>query len=259
MLKLSIPQTSDKTLFEATLEPLDHTIEKLSKSMDMGEGEINAIFGRKNKVAVGVPYYENLVSRLVEEKQEIPHEIRQMMDDHDFHFVSLSCSFRPDNRCRFIWARFGVELNAVSKESGELLEERPIAYDMFPDEVLSETKCKKDTNFSPKLKFDFGAIKTEIEPIEVSTEKEFLIYEAQIFAFGIKRPSVAWDFKSTAEKGVWGNKRDLLLIVKTPKGSTVKGSFLLGAEVEVNVGKWIRIPLSKRKDDVVDAEYDLSR
>ncbi len=259
MLRLSIPQISDKFLFETMLQPSNFTVDKLLKEKELGEGEINTIFGRKNKIAVGVPYYENLVSRLVEEKQKIHHEIKRMMDDYDFHFVSLSCSFLPDNRCRFIWARFGVEINAISKEDGGLLKERPIAYDMFPDEVLSKTIYKKDISFSPKIKLDLSVIKTDMELGKLNTQKELLIYEPQIFAFGLRRPGVAWDFKSTAEKGVWGNKRNLLLVVKTPKKSKVKGRFIFGAEVEVNVGKLIRIAYSKRKDEIIDAEYDLSR
>jgi hypothetical protein len=89
---------------------------------------------------------------------------------------------------------------------------------------------------------------------------DFVVYDPQIFAFGIRRSNVAWDFKSTKEKGIWGNKRDLLLIVRAPKNSKVKGRFLLGAEVEFNMGRGIpiRLRLIKRKDEVVDAEYDLS-
>jgi len=258
MLTLSIPQVSNEVLFETILQPSDSIVDKLLKKEEIGEGEINTIFGMKNKITIGVSYYENLISRLIEEKQEIPHEIRQMIDDYDFHFVSLSCSFLPDNRCKFIWARFGVELNAVSKEAGELLKEKPIAYDMFPDEVLSKTIYKKDISLSPKLKLDLSVIKTDMELGKLYIQKELLIYEPQIFAFGIRRPVVAWNFKSTAEKGVWGNKRNLFLVVKTPRKSKVKGRFIFGAEIEINIGKLIRIAYNKRKEGIIDAEYDLS-
>jgi hypothetical protein len=258
MLRISIPQISDKVLFETTLEPSISTVEKLLKEKEIGEGEIDTISGRKNKIAVGVPYYENLISRLIEEKQEIPHEIKQTINDYDFHFISLSCSFLPDNRCKFIWARFGVELNAISKEANKLLEEKPIAYDMFPDEVLSKIIYRKDISLSPELKLELSTIKTDMKLGKLDTQKEFFFYEPQIFAFGLLRPSVAWDFKSTTEKGIWGNKRNLLLIVKTPKNSKLKGRFIFSAEIEVNVGKLIRIAYRKRKDEIIDVEYDLS-
>jgi len=257
MLTLHIPKLSDQTLFEATLEPTAPAMDKLVKRKDMGEGEITTVFGKKNRIAVGVPYYENLISRLVEKQKKIPYEIKRMADDFDFHFVSLSCSFLPDNKCRFTWATFGVELSARAKDSAELLKEKPVAYDMFPDEVLTEMRYGREINFGGDLKFKLGMINVDTE-LDSKKSEELVVYEPQIFAYGIKRPNMSWHFKSTKEKGIWGNKKDLLLIVRAPKESIVKGRFLLGAEVEVNIGKWINIPLTKRQDQVVDAEYDLS-
>jgi len=182
------------------------------------------------------------------------------MDDYDFHFVSLCCSFLPDSNCRFMWARFGVELNAVSKEDNKPLEEKPITYDMSPDEIVSRMMYKEQVSLSPELKLELAPIKTDIKAGKIATQEEFIIYEPQIFGFGLRRSSVAWEFKSTAEKGIWGNKRNLLLIVKTPKKSRVKGRFIFGAEVEVNVGigKLIRIPYKRKRDKIIDVEYDLS-
>ena len=254
MLKLSIPQLSDKILFGAALELTASAMDRLKKRKDMNEGELAIFRGKRNEIAVGTPYYENLTSRLIEEEKEIPYKIRKMIDDYDFHFISLSCSFSPDTDCRFVWARFGVELSAQS-ESGE--QENPIAHDMFPDEVLTKMKCRRKVFLDPELKLSLDVIDTDAV-IDVKTEKELTVYVPQILAFGINMPNVTWDFKSTEEKGIWGNKRDLLLVVRAPKHSKIKGRFLLGAEVEFNIGKWVQIPLSKRKDKVVDREYDLS-
>ena len=55
-----------------------------------------------------------------------------------------------------------MEINAFPKEDGGLLKERPIAYDMFPDEVLSKTIYKKDISFYPKIKLDLSVIKTDM-------------------------------------------------------------------------------------------------
>jgi hypothetical protein len=85
--------------------------------MQANEGEITVFRGKQNKVAVGVPYYENLGSRLQNLKEETPYEIKRLLNDYDFHYVRLSCSFLPDNDCRFDWARFGVEL-ASTKSFG---------------------------------------------------------------------------------------------------------------------------------------------
>jgi hypothetical protein len=80
------------------------------------------------------------------------------------------------------------------------------------------------------------------------------VYIPQMFAFGINRSNVAWDFTSIEGKGIWGNKRDLLLVVRSPKDSVVCGRFLLGADVEFKV---MKVPVSKREDEIVDVEYDL--
>lgn len=258
MLKLPIPQLGDETLFEATLEPTASAVDKMMKSKDMGEGEIIGVRGKKNMVSVGARYYENLISRLIEEKEEIPHEIKRMMTNYDFHYVSLSCSFLPDRDCRFVWARFGVELSARSK-SGEPFEEKPIAYDMVPKEVLSEIRYKREANFSSEGKLSLGVVNVGRAGIDIKTQKEFIAHEPQIFAYGIARSKVSWDFISTKEKGIWGNKSGLVLIVKAPKNSKVKGRFSFNAEIECKIAKWIPIPLTVRKDKVVDAEYDLSK
>ena len=258
MLKLPIPQLGDETLFEATLEPTASAVDKMMKSKDMGEGEIIEVRGKKNKVAVGARYYENLITRFIEQKEEIPHEIKHMMADYDFHFVNLSCSFLPDRDCRFVWVRFIVELIARS-ESGKLHEEKPIAWNMFPEEVNSEIKCRREVNFGPKLKINLGVVNADMELIAVETQKEFIVYKPQIIAYDIDTSKPKWDFESTEEKEMRGNKKDLLLIVKAPKNSKVKGRFSFNAEIECKIAKWIPIPLTVRKDTVVDAEYDLSK
>jgi len=252
MLEFTLPPPSDEVLFEAVLEPTATAIRKLEKKKEMGEGEIAVFRNKVNRAAVGVPYCENLISRCAEQAVELPHEIRKLMDEYDFHFVSLSCSFLPDTDCKFVWARFGIELHAQS-ESGKL-QEKPIAHDMFPDEVLTEMKYKRKVSFSPGLNVRLGVIDTDAA-IDAKTEKELTVYVPQIFAFGINMPNVAWDFKSTEEKGIWGNKRDLLLVVRSPKNNKIKGRFQLGAEVEY---KLMKIPLSKREDEIADVEYDLS-
>jgi hypothetical protein len=257
MFRIPMRQPSDDVLFEAVLEPTSSAVDRLAKQKDIGEGEITTFRGKKNKVAIGVPFFENLISRLAEEGYEVPREIRQMSEVSDFHYVSLSCSFLPDHDCRFLWARFGVELTAEST-SEKLHEEIPIAYDMFPSEVTSEVKYKREAIFNPELKFSFGAIAAETKIVEVGTQKELVAYKPQMFAYGVNTPKAIWDFESTEEKGIWGNRRDLLLIVKAPRNSKVKGRFLLGAEAGFNLGKWIPIPLSKRKDRLAEVEYDLS-
>ena len=178
MLEFSLLPPSDEILFKAVLEPTKSALKKLETKRGVGEGEITTFRGKVNKVAVGVPYCENLISWLTEKAIGLPHEIKKLMDDYDFYFVSLSCSFLPDNDCTFVWARFGIVLSAHS-ESGE--PKKSIAYDMFPDEVLTEVKYRRKVSFSPGLKVSLGAIGTDAN-IDVKTEKDLTVYTPKIFA-----------------------------------------------------------------------------
>jgi len=246
----------DKALFEATLEPKASGLNKFI--LDAGEGVIGEARGKKTIVAVGEPYYENLMSRLDEKKEEVSHEINRLAKKYDFHFASLSCSFLPDADCRIVWARFGVELSAKS-ESGKLLE-KPIAFHIDPSEVLSQITYKRETNLSSELSFNLPLLKVGTG-LERKTQKDYIVYEPEIFAFGIRTSNVIWDFKSTEQKGIWGSKKDLLLIIKAPKNSKIKGKFNLGAEVEFNVGGLRRIlPFARREKETnaVNIEYPLS-
>ena len=256
-MRFNIPPVSNQVLFEANLEPTLPALRNLAKELDIGEGEIGKEVGKKAKVAVGVPYYENLVSRYNAAKEELPHEISKMLHDYDFHFASLSCSFQPDSSCRLVWARFGVEISAVSK-SEEMLDEKPIAWDIKPEEVLSQTRYERNVSVGADLKVNLGVVNANVS--HSSANKEFAVYEPEIFAYGIRRSNISWDFRSTNEKGIWGNKKDLLLVIRAPKNSKVKGRFLLGAEVEFNKGKLIRLPLarSQREEEAVKINYNLS-
>ncbi|MGD8506577.1 MAG: hypothetical protein PVF15_07945 [Candidatus Bathyarchaeota archaeon] len=256
MLEFRIPEVGDKLLFEALLEPTDSAV-KFVKLKGIGDDKIIRIRGKKNRVAVGVPYCENLIRRLVEEGEDTPREIKKMSNEYDFHLVSLSCSFLPDPECNFAWARFGVELIARSK-AGTIHREKPIAYDMFPEEILSKIGYKREISFTPRLKFNIGPVDVDAKPIDATTQKKYTIYEPQMFAFGVNTSKAMWDFKSTEEKGIWGNKRDLLLIARTPKESNVKGRFILAAEVKSHLAKLIPVPIARKKDRIVDAEWNLS-
>jgi hypothetical protein len=256
MLKTTIPPTQG-VLFEATLEPIALAVSKLTKDARVDEGEINIFRGKKNKAAVGLPYYENLSSRLKNLKEKIPYEIEKLTNDFDFHYVRLTCSFLSDKDCRFDWARLVVELNGKLR-NGETVQAKPIAWDISPNDVSSEIRCKREFTFTPELKF---SIIPEVLDAGVhggvSESKEYVVYEPQITSFGLNGSKVAWDFRRTKEKGIWGDK-SLLLVVRTTKGSRVNGRFLIGAEVTSHLSKWIPIPVSERKDGIVDKVYDLS-
>jgi len=255
MLQSTIPEWSE-VLFETTLEPPSPAVDKLRKESSADEGEIRILRGKKNRVAVGLPYNENLTSRLQNLDEEIPYEIKRLTDEYDFHYVRLACSFLPDNDCKFEWARFGVDLKLKGNGS---VHTKPISWDISPSDVFSTIKCKREFSFTPELKFNIipEVIDAEIKG-GVNESKEYVVYEPQITSFGLNRSNVIWDFRRTKEKELIGNK-SLLLIIRSPKGTEVNGRFLIGAEVSSKLSKWFPYPVKTTDDKVVNIEYDLSK
>jgi hypothetical protein len=230
MYKITIPESSDN-IFESVFEPNQFSISKLRKDAVASEGMIDGFRGKKNRVAVGQPYKENLISRMQETNEEISHEIKKLSDKYDFHFVSMTCVFKPDTDCKFDWAGLGIELYAIDSKTGQHQASSisPIAYSLFPDEVSSEIKTKREISVTPELRFNILSLQSRVSTSTNKTQ-EYIVYEPQIVSFGLNTSSVAWDFKSTKEKAVLGDKR-LQLVIQTPRDTKVKGRFVLGAEV----------------------------
>ena len=256
MIRYHIPEHKGERLFEAILEPSAPTIIKLIKSRDVGAGQIETIQGKLNKVAVGTPIFARIAPEDIGKQGQLTDEIKRMFLDYDFHWLSLSCSIEPDPDCIFTWVRFGVELLTMPEFSTH--DEKAIAWSIFPEELSSEIKCERIVQLSPELTLELATVKAGGKLGSRTTKESFTVYEPQIYASGFRRSQMAWNFKATEQKGVWGDKRDLLLTVRAPKGSRLKGRFIIGAEVRFNIGKWIRVPLFKREDRVVDDLYDLS-
>jgi hypothetical protein len=256
MYQVTIPE-SRNILFESTFEPNPVGLNKLRKNFGASEGMIEGFKGKRNRVAVGQVYLENLISRMQAKNEEISYEIKRLAERYDFHFVAMNCVFRPDIDCKFEWARFGVELYAVDSKTGEPtgMSPPPFTYSLFPDNISSEIKVKRGFGITAELKFNMF-VEAGVSGSKNKTE-EYVFYEPQITSFGLNTSKAVWDFKSTKERSVLGDKK-LQLVIQTPKGTKVRGKFLLGAEVSSSVSRWLPVPVSKRKDNAVEAQYDLS-
>jgi hypothetical protein len=261
LYQVTIPESKD-VIFESVFE-LNATVEsKLRKDFGASEGMIESFRGKRNRIAVGQPYLENLISSMHVKHEEISYEMGRLVERYDFHFVAMNCVFQPDIGCRFEWARFGVDLSAVDSKTGEPVSmiSLPITYSLFPENVFSEIKVRRRFGITPELKLKIFGEPLSLEAGisgNVDKSEEYILYEPEIISFGLNTSKVAWDFKSTKERAVSGDKK-LQLVIQTPKGTKVKGKFLLGAEVSSSVSRWLPVPVSKRKDNAVEVHYDLS-
>lgn len=271
MYEITIPK-SRKLLFETFLEPAADTTIKL-KAMGATEGMIEAFKGKENRVTIGQPYFELLIPRMQTKGEEISYEIKRPADKNDFHYVSTSCTLVPDRDCKIEWAKFGIDLYAIGPSSESTMTAfpsdasldsslspsstpPPLVYNLFPKEVLSEIKVKSKHSITAGLKI-------KVIPVEVGiggsadSEQEYIIYQPQIIGSGVNTSKVVWDFVSTKEKAVIGDK-EMLLVIQTPKGTKLKGRFLLKAQLSSLSAPKLKLLASPRKEGQTKAEYDLS-
>ena len=163
---------------------------------------------------------------------KLPRPIRTKLSQADFYLVRLSCSFRPvHEESRVEWARFRAALLPHPSTGAQ-----PIAFDLYPQQVMQEVKHQVKVTLSPLLKFqeleaslgsaEFGFEYTELIP---------LISAAIGAGFD---PS--WDYRAGPGQEVQGTKW-MHLLVKAPKGMT-SGRALLDLEADVLVGG-VRLPV----------------
>jgi len=102
MLKSIMPRAKG-ILFETTLDPATATIDKLRMERVWRRSWNKGFSSRHKQSAIGYPYSENLIAKIQNEnaEEEILHQIKAMMNNYDFHFVTLYCSFLPgqNNSC----------------------------------------------------------------------------------------------------------------------------------------------------------------
>jgi hypothetical protein len=85
-----IKTEQSKVLLKAVLEPVSLAVDKLRKDADSDEGAISIFRRKKNRLAVGIYDYGNLIVRMQQQKQIISYEINKMKDEYDSHYVVLS-------------------------------------------------------------------------------------------------------------------------------------------------------------------------
>ena len=179
---------------------------------------------------------------------KLPRPIRMKLNQADFYVVRLSCSFRPvHDESRVEWARFRAALLPRTSTGG-----RPLAIDIYPEQVVQEDKRQIKVTLSPSLKFqeleaslgsaDFGFEYTEQVP---------LISAAIGSGFD---PS--WDYKAGPGQEVQGDKW-MHMLVKAPKGMT-SAKVLLELEADVLV-RGTRLPVTLwRKQEQAAAQLTVS-
>jgi hypothetical protein len=235
-------QPEGGVLFEAAFVPSE---EFRHKGIATDQPEITTLLGRSNKILIGTPQARNVLAHWPENDSLDP-DIAAGRRDWDFFRVRLACSFVPARGCRFTWARVNAKLSTTgSLGSGAA----SIAFDLFPRDVTRERRFKRSFSITPSLKFAFAELGAE-----ASTETDAISYAPEMDAAGLLTTTPTWTFRSSDRSGLVGS-RELFVLVKTPKGSKVSGSFRVGAEIHSRLGP---LPLKPKADDLPETTYVLA-
>ena len=163
---------------------------------------------------------------------KLPRPIRTKLSQADFYLVRLSCSFRPvHEESRVEWARFRAALLPHSSTGAQ-----PIAFDLYPQQVVQEVKHQVKVTLSPSLKFQ--ELEASLGSAEFGFEYTELIPLVSAAIGAGFDPS--WDYGAGPKREVQGTKW-MYLLVKAPKGMT-SGRALLDVEADVLV-RGVRLPV----------------
>ena len=138
---------------------------------------------------------------------ELPREVKSRLDKEDYYLVQLKCSLRPKEGIPIESAQFSVELHP--DESGR----QPIAFDLYPREVVKEVKKTDKVTLSPSLNFTPAAgIKGDVE-----WGIEYTSLEPTVYACGDGEPCPTWNYEQVIGVKLQGSKK-MFLVVQAPKG-----------------------------------------
>lgn len=232
---LQAPDNIEHVLWEGPLElATDATAELARRGF---RGDTHANLRDLAVVTIGQPETWPLVA--LYSPGTIPLPIQAKLNEADFYLVALACSFRPVHKENYIqWARFRAYL--VPDGAGR----QPLAYDLYPREVIQEVKHQIKVSFSPTLKFheveasvgslEFGLNYVEIQPLISGT--------------GVGQPDPMWDYEVAKGVRVQGCKV-MYVLVKAPKGMPSARVILdLAADVVVQGSVLPALSLKDRHD-----------
>ncbi|PWT91254.1 MAG: hypothetical protein C5B54_05625, partial [Acidobacteria bacterium] len=147
---LTAPDAMKSILIEGQLEPI---------SEDTSDPSVRGSTGRGTKqispetlrdmpiVSIGQPEHWQVQDLYT--PQKLPRSIRSKLNQDDFHLVRFTCTFRPvTNESRVMWARFRINLRPNSSPGPY-----PLAFDLYPQQVVQEVRHSIKVTFSPLLKF----------------------------------------------------------------------------------------------------------
>jgi len=243
---------NENVLFDTTLEPSMSHISN-TKGVKPVEDNLVELQGKENRLKIGLPLTKK-IRKQDYDKEELKIDFDKKnvnFQKYDYYLIALSCSTLPDPSCKFVWVQLSIKLISYD-EDNSCSENRPLALSLYPTELVTSVEHDETISVTPELEFKAGAVGS-VKLFEITSNKKYSEKEPQLFSFGVRTSDIAWQLRSTHEKEIYGDIRDLMFIVQIEKGKLLKAKINVSAEVETN-SKIFK--LSKR--DNFDHEYNLS-
>lgn len=234
---LQTPDTIEHVLVERQLEPVsDEALDQIAREWRSQGEKVSPGEALRTlpMVSIGQPDTWSLPD--LYPLRKLPRPIRAKLSQADFYLVRLSCSFRPLHKESHIeWARFRAALLPHP-----MTAEQPLAFDIYPQQVVQEVKRQLKVTLSPMLKFQ------ELEANMGSAEFGFEYTEQVPLISATIGGSFdpMWDYAAGSGQAVQGTKW-MYLLVKAPKG-LASGRTLLELNADVLV-KSTHLPVVLRR------------
>ena len=231
---LTTPETIEHVLLERPLEPVsDDALDQSARDWQSRGVKLAPSEVLRNMPVVSIGQSETWTLQDFYSPSKLPRPIRTKLSQADFYLVRLSCSFRPvHEESRVEWARFRAALLPHSSTGAQ-----PIAFDLYPQQVVQEMKRQIKVTLSPSLKFQ--ELEASLGSAEFGFEYTELIPLVSAAIGASFDPS--WDYRAGPGQEVQGTKW-MHLLVKAPKGVT-SGRALLELEADVLV-RGVRLPVT---------------
>jgi hypothetical protein len=206
---IQVPEDIEQVLWEGPLAPAaDEAVEQAERELTERRfrADTRTILRDLPVVRIGQP--ETWPLQALYPRDKMPLSLQAKLNEADFYLVALACSFRPvHGESRIQWARFRAYL--VPDSAGH----QPLAYDLYPNDVVQEVKRQVKVTLNPTLTFhevgasvgsvEFGWVYPELQPLISGT--------------GQGQPDAMWDYEEAKGIRIQGGKW-MYLLVKAPKG-----------------------------------------
>lgn len=163
--------------------------------------------------------------------------IKLLKDTEAFTYLRLPVSIRSGEKLEIRFLSVDIKLKSSS--------DRAVCWSMEPVQVEDELKLTTKASLTGGLKLQG----VEIGP-SASTEREYIVYQPRVEAFGIGEPNPAWEFRPT--KGRKLNGIQLLhMVVRRPGRIPATGEVIIKADIFERGVLWNYRARDREKGDVV--------